>query len=173
MPESGRGAAYADEPLPIGYGQTISQPYIVAYMSEFLGLTGSERVLEIGTGSGYQTAVLAELAAEVFTIETVGPLLERARGVLGGLGYRNIRFREGDGYGGWPEEAPFDAILAAAAPASVPPALRDQLAPEGRLVLPVGSAIQELILIRRRGGGFEERRLIPVRFVPMIQGGPA
>jgi protein-L-isoaspartate(D-aspartate) O-methyltransferase len=173
VPESARGAAYADEPLPIGYGQTISQPYIVAYMSEMLGLTGAERILEIGTGSGYQAAVLAELAAEVFTIETVSPLLERARGVLERLGYGNIRFREGDGSGGWPEEAPFDAILAAAAPTAVPPALRDQLASDGRLILPVGSAHQDLVLIRRRAGGFEERILIPVRFVPMIPGGPA
>jgi protein-L-isoaspartate(D-aspartate) O-methyltransferase len=172
VPESSSGAAYADEPLPIGYGQTISQPYIVAYMSEILGLAGTERVLEIGTGSGYQAAVLAELAAEVYTIETIGPLLERARGVLGRLGYTNVRFREGDGSGGWPEAAPFDAILAAAAPASVPPALLEQMAPHGRLILPVGSAHQELVLIRRRAGGFEERTLIPVRFVPMVRGGP-
>jgi protein-L-isoaspartate(D-aspartate) O-methyltransferase len=172
VPEFGRDEAYADEPLPIGYGQTISQPYIVAAMSEALALTGSERVLEIGTGSGYQTAVLAELTAEVYTIETVAPLLERAGGVLARLGYSNIRFRGGDGSMGWPEEAPFDAVLAAAAPAEIPAALRDQLAPGGRLVLPVGSARQDLVLIRRREEGFEERSLFPVRFVPMIRGGP-
>jgi protein-L-isoaspartate(D-aspartate) O-methyltransferase len=172
VPEFGRDEAYADEPLPIGYGQTISQPYIVAAMSEALALTGSERVLEIGTGSGYQTAVLAELAAEVFTIETVTPLLERAGSILARLGYSNIRFREGDGSLGWPEEAPFDAVLAAAAPAEIPAALREQLAPGGRLVLPVGSVRQDLVLIRRREGGFEERSLFPVRFVPMVRVGP-
>jgi protein-L-isoaspartate(D-aspartate) O-methyltransferase len=160
--------AHADEPLPVGEGQTISQPYIVAYMTEFLGLTGSEKVLEIGTGSGYQTAVLAELAAEVFSIEIIGALSTRARAVLDGLGYSNIRFRVGDGSLGWPEEAPFDRIMVTAAATDMPRLLRDQLRDRGLMILPLGTASQELVLVERRSEVFVETRLLPVRFVPLI-----
>ncbi len=160
--------AHADEPLPVGEGQTISQPYIVAYMTEALGLTGTERVLEVGTGSGYQTAVLAELAAEVFTVEIIGALSSRARTVLDGLGYANIRYRVGDGSLGWSEEAPFDRIMVTAAAAFLPRPLKDQLGDEGRMILPLGTASQELVLVERRAGEFVETRLLPVRFVPLI-----
>lgn len=160
--------AYSDEPLPVGEGQTISQPYIVAYMTELLALRGKERVLEIGTGSGYQTAVLAELASEVFTVEIIGALSVRAQSVLGELGYSNIRFRVGDGSVGWPEEAPFDRIIVTAAAAAMPLLLRDELRDGGRMIIPVGAVSQELMLVTRRGAGFAEERLIPVRFVPLI-----
>jgi len=171
VPDIHRRRAYADEPLPIGFGQTISQPFIVAGMTEALELRGGERVLEIGTGSGYQTAVLAELCAEVFTVETIAALSETARTTLDGLGYKNIRYRVGDGSFGWKEFAPFDGILAAAAPAEVPPALREQLKQGGRLILPVGLEFQELVLVTRGERGFEDRRLYPVRFVPLIISG--
>ncbi len=160
--------AHADEPLPVGEGQTISQPYIVAYMTEALSLTGSERVLEVGTGSGYQTAVLAELAAEVFTVEVIGGLSTRAQDVLGRLGYANVRFRVGDGSLGWPEEAPFDRIMVTAAAAGMPRVLRDELSDRGRMILPLGSVNQELVLVERRADEFIETRLLPVRFVPLI-----
>lgn len=169
VPEAMRAGAYADEPLPIGEGQTISQPYIVAYMTEALGLKGGERVLEIGTGSGYQTAVLAELAREVFTIELIESLSVRAREVLQTLGYGNIRFRAGDGSRGWPEEAPFDAIIVTAASDHVPPPLLEQLAVGGRLVIPVGEFFQRLDLYRRTKDGYERTELAFVRFVPMIR----
>ena len=159
--------AYADTPLPIGHGQTISQPYIVAFMSEALELKGGERVLEIGTGSGYQAAVLAELAREVYSIEIVEPLGREAEKRLRELGYSNIKLRVGDGYRGWPEAAPFDAIMVTAAPDHVPPALIEQLAEGGRLVLPVGSFFQELVRIRRTKDGTKQESLLPVRFVPM------
>jgi protein-L-isoaspartate(D-aspartate) O-methyltransferase len=159
--------AYDDNPLPIGSDQTISQPYIVGYMTERLALEPSDRVLEIGTGSGYQTAVLAELAAEVDTIEIVAELGRRARRVLDELGYENVRFRIGDGYAGWPERAPYDAILVTAAPPRVPQPLVDQLRVGGRMVIPVGSGFQELILLRKGPDGVTRERLIPVRFVPM------
>jgi len=168
VPEAMRGGAYADEPLPIGEGQTISQPYIVAYMTEALGLKRGDRVLEIGTGSGYQTAVLAEVAREVFTIEIIESLSERARGILGGLGYANIRFRAGDGSKGWPEEAPFDAIIVTAAAAEVPRVLEEQLRPSGTMVVPVGTGFQELLLIRRLKKGLKRQRLLSVRFVPLV-----
>jgi protein-L-isoaspartate(D-aspartate) O-methyltransferase len=171
VPEVLRTHAYADEPLPIGQGQTISQPYIVAFMTEALGLRGAARVLEIGTGSGYQTAVLAELAAEVFSIEIAAVLAARARRLLEELGCRNVRFRTGDGASGWPEEAPFDAIIATAAPASVPPAWPAQLAPAGVLVLPVGVGAQSLIRVARRGTEWRQEYLLNVRFVPLT-GGP-
>ena len=161
--------AYADEPLPIGEGQTISQPYIVAYMTAALKLQGTEKVLEVGTGSGYQTAILAELSREVLTIEVVAPLAARAQEVLGRLGYRNIRFRIGDGGLGWPEEAPFDAVMVAAAAAEIPPALEEQLAPGGRLIIPVGVEFQELCLVSRTRKGLERERLLPVRFVPLVR----
>jgi protein-L-isoaspartate(D-aspartate) O-methyltransferase len=168
VPEHLRKRAYDDEPLPIGHAQTISQPYIVAYMTEALALTGTERVLEVGTGSGYQTAVLAEVAKEVLTVEIVAPLSQGAEEVLGELGYANIRFRTGDGADGWPEEAPFDAIMVTAAPAVVPRALTDQLGEGGRMVIPVGEYSQELVLVRREGGRLSESRLLGVRFVPLI-----
>jgi protein-L-isoaspartate(D-aspartate) O-methyltransferase len=160
--------AYADEPLPIGHGQTISQPYIVAFMSEALELKPHERVLEIGTGSGYQAAVLAELAREVYSIEIVEPLGNEAAERLKRLGYTNVKLRIGDGYRGWPEAAPFDAIMVTAAPDHVPPALVEPLREGGRLVLPVGRFFQELIRIRRTPKGTQQESLLPVRFVPMV-----
>jgi len=167
VPRNVRAQAHADRPLPIGEGQTISQPYIVAYMTEQLGLKGGERVLEVGTGSGYQAAVLAELAAEVYSIEIVPALARRAAADLARLGYRNVTVREGDGYRGWPEKAPFDAIMVTAAPPEVPAPLIDQLKAGGRLVLPVGESYQELLLITKDERGVKRQRLIPVRFVPM------
>lgn len=169
MPESLRVHAYADEPLPIGEGQTISQPYIVAYMTEALGLRGGEKVLEIGTGSGYQTAVLAEIAGEVWTVEIVETLAERARTILEGLGYANIHYRVGDGSEGWPEEAPFDGIIVTAAAPRMPAALESQLARGGRMIVPVGTELQELFLVRRVQKGFERERLLGVRFVPLVK----
>ena len=170
VPGSLQGFAYADEPLPIGGGQTISQPYIVAYMTEALGLSGVERVLEVGTGSGYQTAVLAEVAAEVWTIELDPDLAAGAREKLEALGYGNIRFRVGDGNAGWPEAAPFDGILVTAAPPDVPVALERQLADGGRMIVPVGRESQELVLVRREGWAFPRQGLIGVRFVPLLGG---
>jgi len=167
VPEDLRAYAYEDRPLPIGLGQTISQPYIVAAMSEAVQLEGTERVLEVGTGSGYQAAVLAELCREVFTIELEKELADRARADLERLGYRNIHVRHGNGYRGWPEAAPFDAIVVTAAPAHVPPALVDQLALGGRMVIPVGRTLQDLVLVTRTEEGVEQRDLMGVRFVPM------
>lgn len=161
-------SAYADQPLPIGHGQTISQPYIVAFMTEALEIRPRDRVLEIGTGSGYQAAVLAELAAEVYSMEIVEPLGKEVALRLRELGYSRIKLRIGDGYRGWPEAAPFDAIMVTAAPDHVPPALVDQLAPGGRLVLPVGRFFQQLIRIRRTPLGIKQEELLPVRFVPMV-----
>jgi len=161
------GQAYDDHPLPIGEGQTISQPYIVAFMTEALGLESGDKVLEIGTGSGYQAAVLAEIAAQVFTIEIVAPLAEQARERLARLGYANVSVRAGDGYAGWPEQAPFDAIMITAAAPRIPEPLKQQLGDGGRMILPVGDDYQELVLVTRRGSGFEEERILPVRFVPM------
>lgn len=169
MPEGLRRRAYADEPLPIGEGQTISQPYIVAYMTEALRLRGGEKVLEIGTGSGYQTAVLAEIAGDVWTIEIVEPLAVRARAVLDGLGYANIHFRIGDGSLGWPEAGPFDAVIVTAAAPVMPSALEGQLAAGGRMIVPVGTEFQELYLVRPGKKGFERERLLPVRFVPLVR----
>jgi protein-L-isoaspartate(D-aspartate) O-methyltransferase len=169
VPENVRGEAYGDHPLPIGQGQTISQPYIVGFMTEALGLRGGETVLEIGTGSGYQAAVLSLVARKVFTIEIVEPLAQEARARLATLGYANVDVRAGDGYAGWPEAAPFDAIMVTAAAPRVPEPLKAQLREGGRLVIPVGGDgdTQELLLLVRRGALFEERRLLPVRFVPM------
>jgi len=167
VPEAQRDYAYEDRPLSIGHGQTISQPYIVALMSEALELDENERVLEIGTGSGYQAAVLGELAREVYSIEIVAPLAERAKLDLARLGYDNVQVRQGDGYRGWPEQAPFDAIVVTAAPEHVPQALVDQLAVGGRLVIPVGRGVQELLRITRDEQGVHEERLLGVRFVPM------
>lgn len=163
-----RGQAYGDFPLPIEEGQTISQPYIVAIMTAVIAPTASKKVLEIGTGSGYQAAVLAELVREVYTIEIVRPLCERAEQTLRELNYRNVRVRFGDGYRGWPEEQPFDAIIVTAAPDHVPPALVEQLAPGGRMVVPVGTYMQALkIITKDKNGRVSERDTMPVLFVPM------
>jgi len=160
--------AYGDEPLPIGEGQTISQPYIVAYMTEVLELKGDERVLEVGTGSGYQAAVLAEIVREVYSIELIRSLSLRAQEILRKLGYANVYFKIGDGTSGWKDQAPFDAILVTAAPGSVPRPLRDQLKIGGRMVIPVGEDYQELVLIRREQKSFRETKLLSVRFVPLV-----
>jgi len=168
VPEGLRDRAYEDGPLPIGEGQTISQPYIVAAMSQALALSPGERVLEIGTGSGYQAAVLAELGAEVYSIELVPELAERARRDLDRLGYQRVVTRQGDGYRGWPEHAPFDAIVVTAAPESVPEALIAQLAVGGRMVVPVGKWTQDLVLLRKQAEGVSREVLMPVRFVPMV-----
>ncbi len=170
--------AYADGPLPIGYGQTISQPFVVAFMSAAAELEGDERVLEVGTGCGYQTAVLAELAREVHTIEVVPELAERAARTLAALGYANVHAWVGDGRLGLLDAAPFDAIVVTAAPAQVPDALRRQLAPGGRLIVPVGGCDQHIVRVRRGAPGTEpectEERILPVRFVPLVPGrGPA
>jgi protein-L-isoaspartate(D-aspartate) O-methyltransferase len=165
--------AYDNRPLPIGDGQTISQPYIVALMTDLLDLKPSDKVLEVGTGSGYQAAVLGELAAKVYSIEIVEPLGRRAARILGDLGYRNIEVRVGDGYGGWPEAAPFDAIIVTAAPAAVPQPLIDQLKPGGRMVIPVGGSFdaQQLLLVQKQpDGSATSRRTLPVRFVPLTRG---
>jgi protein-L-isoaspartate(D-aspartate) O-methyltransferase len=174
VPEALRGQAYADGPLPIGRGQTISQPYIVASMSALLGPSRTLRVLEIGTGSGYQAAVLAPLFREVYSMEIVPELGTSAAALLRKLGYSNVTVRIGDGYAGWPEAAPFDRILLTAAPPEIPKALLDQLAPGGRMVAPVGTSVwdQELILIEKDKTGRVTRKAVyPVRFVPMVRGG--
>lgn len=167
VPPSQRSRAYEDHPLPIGQDQTISQPFIVAFMTEALRLRKGEKVLEVGTGSGYQAAVLSRITARVFSIEIVALLAQEAGVRLRDLGYDNVVVRAGDGYAGWPEEAPFDAIIVTAAAPHVPPTLKEQLRDGGRLVIPVGDESQDLILVTRRADRFEERRLIPVRFVPM------
>ena len=169
VPDRQAGNAYDDRPLPIGHGQTISQPYIVAYMTELLRLQPGARVLEVGTGCGYQAAILAEIASEVYTIEIIKALADGARTVVAELGYRNIHVRHGDGYGGWPDRAPFDGIVVAAAPDHVPPALVAQLAVGGRLVVPVGDDDQEIRVITKLSEGHREERLIPVRFVPLTR----
>lgn len=161
--------AYSDYPLPIGFGQTISQPYIVAYMTEAAQIAPTEKVLEIGTGSGYQAAILAELAREVYTIEIIPELAERARTVLTELGYGNVQVRAGDGYAGWPEHAPFDAIVVTAAPDHVPPALVEQLAVNGRMIIPVGTGAQEMRVITKTAAGITEKKTLPVRFVPLVR----
>jgi protein-L-isoaspartate(D-aspartate) O-methyltransferase len=167
VPEQSLGQAYGDHPVPIGHGQTISQPYIVAFMTEAVGLRGGETVLEVGTGSGYQAAILAEIAAKVYTIEIVTPLAEEARRRLQRLGYENVHVRDGDGYQGWPEAGPFDAIVVTAAAPRIPAPLEEQLRDGGRLVIPLGDDWQELVLVTRHGDDFERKRLLPVRFVPM------
>jgi protein-L-isoaspartate(D-aspartate) O-methyltransferase len=169
VPPALAGQAYDDTPLPIGHNQTISQPYIVAYMSDILRVSPDHKVLEIGTGSGYQAAILAELAREVYTIEIVGALAESARAVLADLGYQHVQVRYGDGYEGWPEHAPFDRILLTAAPREVPQPLIDQLAEGGRLVAPVGSWAQEIVILTKKDGRITRERTIPVRFVPLTR----
>jgi protein-L-isoaspartate(D-aspartate) O-methyltransferase len=169
VPEEQRHQAYDDHPVPIGFGQTISQPYIVAFMTEALRVEASHRVLEIGTGCGYQTAVLAELAREVYSIEIVEALADRARHTLKFLGYANVHIRAGDGHDGWREHAPYDRILAAAAAESVPPALVEQLADTGILVLPVGVWHQELRVLQKHGDRLDLLATLPVRFVPLVR----
>lgn len=167
VPDSLINSAYDDNPLPLILGQTISQPYIVGYMTQALELRGGERVLEIGTGSGYQAAVLAELVAEVYTIEILPELAAQAQSTLGDLGYSNIRIRCGDGYLGWPEAAPFDHIIVTAAPDHIPQPLIDQLKTGGTMIIPVGRMDQDLILLEKGERGISRRSTIPVRFVPM------
>ena len=171
VPDALLSQAYEDTPLPIGQGQTISQPYIVAYMTDALGVSRAHRVLEIGTGSGYQAAVLAEIAREVYTVEIVPELARRATDVLRALGYTNAHVREGDGYAGWPEHAPFDRIIVTAAPDDIPRPLVEQLAPGGRLVIPVGpqGRTQWMTIVDKTTVGLVERRTIPVQFVPFTR----
>ncbi|MBL7157682.1 MAG: protein-L-isoaspartate(D-aspartate) O-methyltransferase [Candidatus Omnitrophica bacterium] len=168
VPERLRRLAYIDSPLPIGYKQTISQPFIVAYMTEAAQLKNGDRVLEIGTGSGYQAAVLAEIVDHVYTIEIVKELADSALEKLKKFGYYNVTVKWGDGYKGWPEHAPFDAIIVTASPSEVPEELVKQLKVGGRMVVPIGSFFQELYLIERTESGIQKNKLVPVRFVPMI-----
>jgi protein-L-isoaspartate(D-aspartate) O-methyltransferase len=167
VPENLRDIAYGDNPLPIGIEQTISQPYIVALMTELLGLNSGEKVLEVGTGSGYQTAILAEMGCNVYTIEILEPISEKAQQVLKSLGYQNIHFKIGDGYRGWPQFASFDAIIATAAPDHMPQPLIEQLKANGKMVIPVGTQYQELLLIKKTDKGTDLKTITPVRFVPM------
>jgi protein-L-isoaspartate(D-aspartate) O-methyltransferase len=173
VPEPMRSSAYEDHPVPIGYGQTISQPYIVALMTELLEPHKDAKVLEIGTGSGYQAAALAPLVRHVYTIEIVRELAESSSALLKTLGYENVTVRWGDGYLGWPEEAPFDRIIVTAAPPELPQTLIEQLKPGGKLVAPVGSSVfgQDLIVVEKtRDGKIRRRSVIPVMFVPMVKG---
>jgi protein-L-isoaspartate(D-aspartate) O-methyltransferase len=169
VPADQRADAYQDGPLPIGYEQTISQPYIVAFMTEQLRLKPTDRVLEIGSGSGYQAAILAELVADVYTIEIVEPLAKTAEATLQRLGYTDVHVKVGDGYKGWPEQAPFDAIIVTCAPDKVPQPLVDQLKEGGRMVIPVGERFaQQLYLLEKKNGQLKESVTLPVRFVPMV-----
>jgi len=170
VPEEYRSVAYGDHPLPIGYEQTISQPYVVAFMTEVLQLKPTDRVLEIGTGSGYQAAILAEICDSVFTIEIVPELAHRAKNLLEQLGYKNIQVKHGDGYQGWPEKAPFDAIIVTCSPTKIPQPLKSQLKEGGRMIIPVGypEIGQELYLIRKENERLIEKAVLPVRFVPMV-----
>lgn len=169
VPKALQHMAYADTPLPIGHGQTISQPYIVAFMSQTLDIQPGERILEIGTGSGYQAAVLAELGASVYSIEIVTDLGRQAAIILGSLGYDNVHLKIGDGYQGWPEHAPFDAIVVTCAPARVPDPLQNQLAEGGRMIIPVGERnFQQLVLLSKKEGKIKKETVLDVRFVPMV-----
>jgi protein-L-isoaspartate(D-aspartate) O-methyltransferase len=169
VPENVRAQAYADSALPIGHDQTISQPFIVAFMTEQLRLQPGDRVLEIGTGSGYHTAVLAELVKNVYTIEIVEPLAKEASARLARLDYNNAHVKVGDGFQGWPEVAPFDAIIVTCAPDKVPPPLTAQLKDGGRMIVPVGSGIdQQLFLLEKKNGELAQTAILPVRFVPMM-----
>ncbi|GKS59540.1 protein-L-isoaspartate O-methyltransferase [Nitrospira sp.] len=170
VPDRYADLAYHDEPLPIGFEQTISQPSLVALMTEALSLKKTDKVLEVGTGSGYQAAILAELAGEVLTIEIVEPLARQAEATLTDLGYRNIRVRVGDGHTGWPEKAPYDAIMVTAAPEHVPQPLLDQLAVGGKLIIPVGRRFQTLELYRRTSEGYDRHAITQVTFVPLVRG---
>jgi len=172
VPSKYRAFSYGDYPLSIGKGQTISQPYIVAFMTEALGLEADDKVLEIGTGSGYQAAVLGELAKEVYTIEIIPELGNQAKATLEKLLYKNIHVKIGDGYKGWPEMAPFDAVIVTCAPKQIPQALVDQLKEGGRMIIPVGreGAVQELVKVTKKEGKVEIRAVMDVRFVPMVKG---
>jgi protein-L-isoaspartate(D-aspartate) O-methyltransferase len=173
VPEDENYAAYFNHPLPIGHGQTISQPFIVALMTELLTLNKHDRVLEVGTGSGYQAAVLAEMAGEIYCMEIVEPLAKGAKALLNDLGYANVQVKNGDGYIGWPEHAPFDAIIVTAAATHVPQPLLDQIKPGGRMVIPVGEygATQQLLLIRKsQDGELQQKNVLPVSFVPLTGG---
>jgi len=173
VPEGERARAYGNYPLPIGAGQTISQPYIVALSTDLIAPQPGQTVLEVGTGSGYQAAVLAEIVAQVYSIELIGDLGRAAAARLAALGYANVEVRIGDGYAGWPEKAPFDGIVVTAAAPQVPPALVEQLKPGGRMVIPVGAsaATQELLVVTKRAdGGVDTRSVLPVRFVPLVPG---
>ncbi|HOU17686.1 MAG TPA: protein-L-isoaspartate(D-aspartate) O-methyltransferase [Candidatus Marinimicrobia bacterium] len=170
VPEQYRNFAYSDRPLPIGEGQTISQPYIVALMTELLDLKKSDKVLEIGTGSGYQAAILAEICDSVYTIEIISSLGKQAQALLRELGYYNIHCKIGDGYLGWPEHAPYDGIIVTCAPSKIPQPLKEQLAEGGRMVIPVGATYtQELVLVTKTKGKLIQKSVIPVRFVPMLR----
>lgn len=170
VPERYRKYAYADHPLPIGEGQTISQPYIVGYMTDVLRLKPGDRILEVGTGSGYQAAVLAELGCKVYSIEIIDALAQRARKTLRELEYRNVYIKTGDGYQGWAEEAPFDAVIVTCAPEDIPKPLVEQLKQGGRMIIPVGKSdgIQQLVLAVKQDGRLSSRSVMPVRFVPMV-----
>jgi protein-L-isoaspartate(D-aspartate) O-methyltransferase len=171
VPADGRPEAHQDHPISIGYGQTISQPYIVAVMTELLDPKKSHRVLEIGTGSGYQAAVLSGLVGELYSIEIVPELARSAAETLRRLGFRNVTVREGDGYQGWPDKAPFDRIILTAAPPEIPQVLLDELKPGGRLVAPVGVGVQNLVVVQKAADGrTTTRTVLPVRFVPMLKG---
>jgi protein-L-isoaspartate(D-aspartate) O-methyltransferase len=168
VPENVRSETYSDGPLPIGYNETISQPFIVAFMTEQLRLQPTDHVLEVGTGSGYQAAILAELVAEVYTIEILEPLAKSADATLQRLGYKNVHVKVGDGYKGWPEHAPFDAIIVTCAPEHVPQPLVDQMKENGRMIIPVGNYLaQELYLLQKANGRMRQSAVLPVRFVPM------
>ena len=170
VPANYERMAYEDRPLPIGEGQTISQPYIVALMTETLDLNKNMRVLEIGTGSGYQAAILAKIVREVYTIEIIESLGEKAEKLLSGLGYDNVHVKIGDGYKGWPGKAPFDAIIVTCAPTDIPQPLKEQLKEGGRMIIPVGgSIVQELALLEKKKGKLEKKVVAPVRFVPMVR----
>ena len=171
IPPDSRAESYEDGPLPIGYGQTISQPYVVAFMTEQLRPKPGDRVLEIGTGSGYQAAILAELVSEVYSIEIAEPLAKNAQATLQRLGCKNVHVKIGDGYKGWPEEGPFDSIIVTCAPDKVPQALIDQLKDDGRMVIPVGDRFaQQLYLLEKKNGQMIQSATLPVRFVPMVSG---
>jgi len=168
VPDNLKPNSYDDEPLPIGGGQTISQPYIVAYMTQALKLQGGERVLEIGTGSGYQAAILAELAKEVYTVEVYEKLAEKAQYILQKMGYHNIQYRVGDGTLGWKEHAPYDAVIVTAAPPKTPEPLKDQIKVGGRMIIPVGQTFQNLLLYEKTKQKMKKKKLLPVRFVPLV-----
>lgn len=171
IPPQYRDSAYADHPVPIGHSQTISQPYIVGLMTELLAVRKEHKVLEIGTGSGYQTAVLSPLAGRIYSIEIVAPLAEQARGLLAQMGFANVTVRQGDGYKGWPEQAPFDRIILTAAPPEIPDALVTQLRAGGRLVAPVGRLDQDLVVLDKdEKGKLRQTAVLAVRFVPMVPG---
>ena len=168
VPPPQAGMAYLDMPLPIGYGQTISQPYIVAYMTEAAEISSEDIVLEIGTGSGYEAAILGQLAKEVYTIEVVPELAEQASRTLADLGYQNVFVKQGDGNFGWKEHAPYDAILVTAAPDRIPESLEEQLVSNGKLVIPVGTWFQDLLVLQKTPDGLVRKRSLPVQFVPLV-----